>query len=405
MNSRILIFTDNYPYGRSEPFLENELQYIDRSFEKVSILPLQKGRCKNGRREIPEKIKVKSPSFVEIKNKKELLIKGIFNTSLLLSLFREGFDSGIWKSWTKFRIWLTHLLLIRSMLADIRNRNLIQYFNEFDILYFYWGLRWSQIIPFLPEDLKPKIIVRFHGSDLYEHTNKGYIPWRYQQLSKINTAIVISDAGKKYIEDHYPFLKRRILLSRIGTNDYGRNPYTRSDIIRIITCSNLVAVKRVGLIVETLMCVKQQIEWIHFGDGLLRKEIEKLSANLPGNVSWKLPGAVTHDELMNFYKTESVDLFINVSSSEGLPVSIMEALSFGIPVIATNVGGTSEIVSEKNGLLVESDFSPDSLAGKIEELVNKTDFLALRKAARDEWEIKSMAEKVYPGFISHILTV
>ena len=47
MNKRILIFTDNYPYGKSEPFLETELKYIDHSFEKVSLFPLEKGRDKN----------------------------------------------------------------------------------------------------------------------------------------------------------------------------------------------------------------------------------------------------------------------------------------------------------------------------------------------------------------------
>jgi len=47
-----------------------------------------------------------------------------------------------------------------------------------------------------------------------------------------------------------------------------------------------------------------------------------------------------HNDVLNYYASNPVDVFINTSSSEGLPVSIMEAMSFGIPVIATNVGGT-----------------------------------------------------------------
>ena len=48
---------------------------------------------------------------------------------------------------------------------------------------------------------------------------------------------------------------------------------------------------------------------------------------------------------------------MNVSESEGIPVSIMEASSFGIPVIATNVGGVGEIVENGyNGLLLNKDF-------------------------------------------------
>jgi colanic acid/amylovoran biosynthesis glycosyltransferase len=404
MNKRILIFTDNYPYGKSEPFLETELIYIDHSFEKVALLPLEKGRDKNIR-ELPGKIEIVSPVFDEIKNKKELLIIGLFNTSLLFSLFREGAHSGVWKSWTKFRIWFTHLLMIRNMLSEIRKRNLMQFFNKFDILYFYWGLRWSQVIPFLPEDLKPKIIVRFHGSDLYEHTNNGYIPWRNQQLDRINNVISISDIGKKYIENHYPFLKGKIYISRIGTLDLGLNPYLKSDVIRIISCSNLVVVKRVGLIVKTLGYMKRGVDWIHFGDGPLKNEIDKLAAKLPGNIKWRLAGAVKHEELMNYYRTISVDIFLNVSSSEGVPVSVMEAMSFGIPVIATNVGGTGEIISDKTGLLIDNDFLPLELATKIEEMANMSDLGTLRRNARDEWEKKSMADKVYPEFINHLLSV
>ncbi|MGZ5247769.1 MAG: glycosyltransferase, partial [Flavitalea sp.] len=51
------------------------------------------------------------------------------------------------------------------------------------------------------------------------------------------------------------------------------------------------------------------------------------------------------------------DLFLNVSESEGVPVSIMEAMSAGLPVIATNVGGTREIVDGSNGVLVNKNIS------------------------------------------------
>jgi glycosyltransferase involved in cell wall biosynthesis len=404
MNKRILIFTDNYPFGKSEPFLENELEFIRNSFERVSILPLQKGQDKTIRK-YPEKIKIVNPAFNRVKNKTELLLKGLFNTSLIYILLREGLTSGVWKSWTKFRIWFTHFLLIRSLLSEIRSRDLLEFFNKFDILYFYWGLRWSQVIPFLPEELKPKIIVRFHGSDLYEHINNGYIPWRFHQLNKINNAISISNKGTQYIEEQYPFLKGRIYLSRIGTHDYGLNPYLKSDIFRIVSCSNLVAVKRVKLIAETLFYTKSRIEWIHFGDGPGKDEIEKIVNKLPENININLAGSVMHDELIDYYKTTSVDLFLNVSSSEGLPVSIMEAMSFGVPVIATDVGGTLELVSEENGILINKDFLPSELAIISDKLANNPDLIPLRKASRRKWEKNSMAKNLYPHFINHLISV
>ena len=295
--------------------------------------------------------------------------------------------------------------MIRSLLSEIKEKNLISFFNKFDILYFYWGLRWSQILPFLPPDIKARIIVRFHGSDLYEHTNNGYIPWRQEQLDRINKAFAISETGKKYIENQYPFLKDKTIVSRIGTKDYGLNPYLKSDILRIVSCSNLVPVKRVALIAKTLASLKDTAIWVHFGDGPEISVIKTLIKQLPGHIKAELKGAVGHDELMNYFRTTSIDLFINVSSSEGVPVSVMEAMSFGIPVIATNVGGTSEIVSDKTGLLIEADFSPEELAGKITELSRRDDFSDLRSRSREEWEKKSMADNVYPEFVDQLLII
>jgi colanic acid/amylovoran biosynthesis glycosyltransferase len=308
-------------------------------------------------------------------------------------------------SGTRIRIWATHLLLVRSLLSDFRKMELSGLFNQFDLLYFYWGLRWSQILPFLPEEIKAKIAVRFHGSDLYEHTNYGYIPWRNEQLLRIDKAIAISETGKKYIEKHYPFLKDKIIVSHIGTKDYGLNPSTESNTLRIISCSNLVPVKRVDRIAKTLALLKSDISWIHFGAGPEINVIKTLIRQFPENINAELRGAVGHNELMDYYRTTPIDLFLNVSSSEGVPVSVMEAISFGIPVIATDVGGTFEIVSEKTGRLIDADFTNEMLAGIIEEFRQKVNNSALRKSAREEWEKKCRAEMVYPAFINQLINM
>jgi glycosyltransferase involved in cell wall biosynthesis len=108
---------------------------------------------------------------------------------------------------------------------------------------------------------------------------------------------------------------------------------------------------------------------------------------------------------MRYYSINTVDLFINVSSSEGVPVSIMEAMSFGIPVIATAVGGTPEIVSEKTGWLIEPGISRQELAAKISAIAGRDDLELIRKAARDEWFIKSRAETIYEPFVQFLLSV
>ena len=109
---------------------------------------------------------------------------------------------------------------------------------------------------------------------------------------------------------------------------------------------------------------------------------------------------------MHFYETNHVDLFINVSSSEGIPVSIMEALSFGIPVIATNVGGVPEIIQDsKNGILLDVNCSAGEIADAIIKYINldKPSITQLSQNARSFWIKNYSADTNYNIFYSILL--
>ena len=82
----------------------------------------------------------------------------------------------------------------------------------------------------------------------------------------------------------------------------------------------------------------------------------------------------------------------------------MEALSFGIPVIATDVGGTSELVSDKVGELISSTFTTESLGQNIEKLLNlnSEELLLLRSNARSIFELKVNAKINYLLFYENI---
>jgi glycosyltransferase involved in cell wall biosynthesis len=87
-----------------------------------------------------------------------------------------------------------------------------------------------------------------------------------------------------------------------------------------------------------------------------------------GRLTVKLWGTVPHETIISFFKDNAVDLFVNLSVYEGVPVSIMEAISFGIPVVATDVGAVREVViTGRSGLLVPMAETEDleRLAGRI----------------------------------------
>ena len=66
---------------------------------------------------------------------------------------------------------------------------------------------------------------------------------------------------------------------------------------------------------------------------------------------------------MDYYiKNNHFDVFINLSKFEGLPVSIIEAISFGVPVFATDAGGSREAVNYRTCKLFKNNFKTEDLS-------------------------------------------
>lgn len=398
----LYLFTDSFPYGSGETFLETEIDYLANNFDNIYIIPIFAIDLRQ-KRPTKSNIKVFIPPFRSLKNKKELILKGIFNNSPVKIFINEFFKKKVYLSYKKIWNWGTYFLVTRYLIKYLKRNNLLNiFYDNNNICYFYWGLRWSYVLPFIDE-IKAKVVVRFHRSDLYEEVNNNYIPFREKQIDKISYAVFISSHGLNYFSLKYPYFKGNKLLSRLGTLDYGLNPHKKNNYITLISCSNLVPFKRVDLIVKSLKYLKINVKWIHFGDGPEMPKVRKMLNILPSNIIAELRGRISNKDLMNFYSSNSVDLFINTSYSEGVPVSIMEALSFGIPVIATDVGGTSEIVDDKVGKLIDKDSSPEFIARTIEEIIDSENYYELRINARKRWEEMCNANKDYKEFVNFLL--
>ncbi|MBQ4033784.1 MAG: glycosyltransferase, partial [Paludibacteraceae bacterium] len=123
-----------------------------------------------------------------------------------------------------------------------------------------------------------------------------------------------------------------------------QNPTEISEALNIVSCSNAIPLKRLDLIAEALQKADFPIQWTHIGSGPTLEKISAMVESMPKNVTVSLLGQKSNEFVRDLYTKKHFDVFLNVSTTEGVPVSIMEALAAGIPVIATNVGGTSEIV-------------------------------------------------------------
>ena len=95
----------------------------------------------------------------------------------------------------------------------------------------------------------------------------------------------------------------------------------------------------------------QNIKLIIVGAGNYKSSLELLSKNMGLQKDILFAGEKNKEEIVELLSIS--DIFVNPSYSEGLPTSVLEAASVGLPIIATDVGGTKEIVeNEKTGFLI-----------------------------------------------------
>jgi colanic acid/amylovoran biosynthesis glycosyltransferase len=119
----------------------------------------------------------------------------------------------------------------------------------------------------------------------------------------------------------------------------------------------------------------------------------------PLNLHIHLPGFLPNEEILQFYQRTPIRLLINASTSEGIPVSMMEAQSYGIPILATDVGGGKEILLAGTGTLIPPEFTIAELSDAISSLLFEQQD---RKIIQQAWDTNFNAEINYPRFVTEL---
>lgn len=119
-----------------------------------------------------------------------------------------------------------------------------------------------------------------------------------------------------------------------------------------------LAIKAIGLLPADL---KNKIKFTIIGDGPKKEFLRQTAGQEKAEVDFK--GTLSREKSME--ELSRADIFVFVSAWEGFPYTILEAMSVGLPVVASDVGGVAEAVDESNGFLIENE------AGKISEVLLK----------------------------------
>lgn len=399
---KTIIFSQTFPYG-GETFLQAEIELLPNGWD-VDIWPFVPPKGGSASFVLKDGITVHP-----ILQAYSLSAKG---RAILCSL-RAFISRGEWKYACQKRHAVRNILkaIKFAYISELRVGNVAAWLRaekaevEHLVFYAYWMYETAYVAARLKE-LMPgsKFVTRCHGYDLYEerHPNE-YVPYRRMILAAADLICPVSQKGKDYLSARYQGkYDFKIEVMRLGTmrRIAPRNNEKDSKTV-IVSCSNLIPLKRVEKIIDALACSKRELSWYHFGDGPLRMALEKQSKSLPANIEAHFMGFIPNENVQEFYATHTVGAFLNVSESEGVPVSIMEAQSYGIPVIATDVGGTAEIVHDRqNGVLLDSDFSSEDLLRALEIVLNNRE--AMGKKAVEIWETKSDARETTRQFYERL---
>lgn len=399
----LFLYTIDFPYGNTEPYLFNELPILCTHFKKIIIVP---GKKIQANIILPENAEVVCVQDIPVNsNKKKLFFK---NFSLIAAILTREFFNCKAKRYFFSRLRLTLSEILYSLVLSEKVKLISKKETLPAVHYSFWMNEHALTLSILKQKKEiVNYVFRVHGFDLYEERRPyNYIPFRERNYKYSSCIYPVSKLGLNYIKARFSF-SEKANYSYLGTLDHGINPFS-DQLFTIVTCSAIVNLKRLDLLAKAIALIQFPVKWYHFGDGdnKNKEELQKVTKHFKENIKIQFNGHVSQKEIFDFYKSNPISVFINVSETEGLPVAVMEAISFGIPAIATDVGGTSEIITSQTGWLVKKNITEKELADKI-SLFKTSDLntVNFRKNVKLFWNENFSAKKNYEQFSEKLLAL
>ena len=238
-----------------------------------------------------------------------------------------------------------------------------------------------------------KIIAGAHGHDLYpERHRQKRIPFRKKTIELIDHVIPDSEEGSVFLKSNYPEYSFKISTLNSGIEQKSIKTKPSNDgVFRILTLSRTHPVKRIEYLLKSLKKLENstefEIHYFHIGSGDELVDLNKLRDQLnfkKFKINFK--GRIDDNELKIFIEERPIDVFLNVSASEGTSMSLIEALSYAIPVVVTKVGGNKKI-GEYCKTLLPVNFTPKELFWYFERIYSNTTYREkLKNLSYKYWE-------------------
>ena len=394
MTERLLVLTKHFPYNMgetaAESYLETEIGYLAEAFDEVMVVATEAPADRPRVQALPGNARSASLGNVQTRGEKAACLAAGVATGDARAKAAISAEPGLSPKERAFQRYFVGKALRKQ--ARLEGALASEGFAP-TCVYSFW-LYDTALMAVWAKLSYPcaRATARAHGYDLYrDRSGVHYLPCRELLLDGLDAVLPCSQDGTDYLAGWFPQFAGKIRTSYLGTRELPNlSGEPKGDPFRVVSCSRAVPVKRLPLLCVAMALLDAEgahVAWTHYGDGPELVAVRERAAGFK-SVAAEFPGNLPNDELLDVYSREHMDLFVNASASEGLPISIMEASGHGVPVVATDVGGTHEIVRDGvNGSLIPENIDAKDLAMSIKRFYEAPaeELSSYRRAARKSW--------------------
>lgn len=230
--------------------------------------------------------------------------------------------------------------------------------NKYDACLVFFGIPSGPVGYILKKKYKIPYVIRFGGGDIpgfQERFTKVYklIGPAIKLIWKNADMRIANSEGLKELAydfcDKYPF---DIVCNGVDTQVFMPANKEEHSEVRLLFVSRLIERKGLQYVLPQLKAI-ENITLTIVGDGPYRQTLEDIVASNSLNEKVIFVGQKDKAEIVPYY--QNADIFILPSSKEGMPNVVLEAMACGLPIIMTPCQGSTELVDESNGFIVEAD--------------------------------------------------
>lgn len=380
-----------HPDGKPDPFMMQEMPWLHEHFDRVVMVGFNGVRTMTG--EEDKQFSVVSPT-----------------DGVILSFLKVPFMKDFWREIGRMRKNGDFSIINALKLAAFTQRGLKMhhwtekmlhaYGENNATLYSFWS-SFDGYAAALSKRRHPKanFVVRGHAYDIDTERNPMN-PYLMKQAiaEEADGVYLISHTAK---EQYMSYMKGRVDESKVHVlamgsagqpvESFREAPLYTQGVLRIVTCAKIIPIKQVHVLAEALEKWEGvPVCWTHIGGGEGEEELRRIVDEKIGpkeNVICEMLGTLDSEKIQQLYETRAFDVFVNTSKKEGVPISIMEAMRHGTPVIAPAVGGIPELVTPDVGWLYQPEEGADGVLKALEKLASLSQEEAerLRQRTRERW--------------------